>query len=262
MTISIKSLSFYPDAQTWPRTDPSTVEEQLWNLGSQRRLQIEVFTLFSFFAVVLLAFGIYAVMAYAVGQRTREIGIRMALGARRVDVLLMMLHQALLPVGLGLLAGVAAALAISRTFAGMLYGVPSTDPGTYAAVCLFLLAIAAVAAYNSGSPRDPSRSAICIALRIERLRPRCRTAGGADSFSIGANRPMLIGGALSLSSAIRTDHKPSLANHGRGDARRARKKRSSGAGQAMIPTGRALHRFSSDRHNNERLRENRYLRGY
>jgi len=133
--------------RTLPRTDPSTVEEQLWNLGSQRRFQIELFTLFSFFAVVLAAVGMYAVMAYAVGQRTREIGIRMALGARRVDVLLMMLRQALLPVGLGLLAGVAIALAISRTFARLLYGITSTDPGIYVSVCLLLLAIAAVAAY-------------------------------------------------------------------------------------------------------------------
>ena len=71
----------------------------------------------------------------------------MALGARRADVLLMMLRQALLPVGLGLLAGIAIALAISRTFAGLLYGVTFTDPVTYVNVCLLLLAIAAVAAY-------------------------------------------------------------------------------------------------------------------
>ena len=133
--------------RTLPRTEPSTVEEQLWKLGSQRRFQIELFTLFSIFAVVLAAVGIYGVMAYAVGQRTREIGIRMALGAPRVDVLMMMLHQALLPVGLGLLAGVSIALVITRTFAGLLYGVPSTDPGIYASVCFLLLAIAAVAAY-------------------------------------------------------------------------------------------------------------------
>ena len=85
-------------------------------------------------------------MAYAMGQRTREIGIRMALGARRVDVLLMMLRQALLPVGFGLLAGLAIALAISRIFAGLLYEVTSTDPVTYVSVCTLLLAVAAVAA--------------------------------------------------------------------------------------------------------------------
>ena len=151
--------------RTLPRTDPSTVEQQLWNLGSQRRFQIELFTLFSFFAVVLAAVGMYAVMAYAVGQRTREIGIRMALGARRVDVLLMMLRQALLPVGLGLLAGLAIALAISRTFTGLLYGVASTDPVTYVSVCLLLLVIAAVAAYIPA--RHATRVDPLVALRYE-----------------------------------------------------------------------------------------------
>ena len=151
--------------RTLPRTDHSTVEEQLWNLGSQRRFQIELFTLFSFFAVVLAAVGMYAVMAYAVGRRTREIGIRMALGARRSDVLLMMLRQALLPVGLGLLAGVTIALAISRTFAGLLYGVTSTDPGIYVSVCLLLLAIAAVAAYIPA--RHATRVDPLVALRYE-----------------------------------------------------------------------------------------------
>jgi predicted permease len=151
--------------RTLPRTDPSTVEQQLWNLGSQRRFQIDLFTLFSFFAVVLAAVGVYAVMAYAMGQRTREIGIRMALGARRIDVLLMMLRQALLPVGLGLLAGFAVALAISRTFAGLLYGVTSTDPVTYLSVCLLLLAIAAVAAYIPA--RHATRVDPLVALRYE-----------------------------------------------------------------------------------------------
>lgn len=151
--------------RTLPRTDPSTVEEQLWKLGSQRRFQVELFTLFSIFAVVLAAVGIYGVMAYAVGQRTREIGIRMALGAPRVDVLLMMLHQALVPVGLGLLAGVSVALAITRTFAGLLYGVTSTDPGIYVSVCFILLAIAAIAAYIPA--RHATRVDPLIALRYE-----------------------------------------------------------------------------------------------
>jgi putative ABC transport system permease protein len=151
--------------RTLPRTTPSTVEEQLWNLGAERRFQIELFTLFSFLAVVLAAVGIYAVMAYAMGQRTREIGIRMALGAQRADVLLMMLRQALLPVGLGLLAGLAIALAISRAFAGLLYGVTSTDPVSYVSVSLFLLTIAAVAAYipaHRATRVDP-----LVALRYE-----------------------------------------------------------------------------------------------
>lgn len=151
--------------RTIPRTEASTVEQQLWELGSQRRFQIELFTLFSFFAVVLAAVGMYAVMAYAMGQRTREIGIRMALGARRVDVLLMMMRQGLLPVLLGLAAGLAIALTISRTLAGLLYGVTSTDPVTYVSVCVLLLAIAAIAAYIPA--RRATRIDPLAALRYE-----------------------------------------------------------------------------------------------
>lgn len=148
-----------------PRIAPSTVEEQLWSLGAQRRFQVELFTLFSFLAVVLAAVGMYAVMAYAMGRRTREIGVRMALGARRVDVLLMMLCRALLPVGLGLVAGLAAALAMSRTLAGLLYGIRSTDPVTYLGVCLFLLTVAVLAAYIPA--RRATRIDPLVALRYE-----------------------------------------------------------------------------------------------
>ena len=86
-------------------------------------------------------------MAYSMGQRTREIGIRMALGARRIDVLRMMLRQGLLPVAFGLLAGLVIALAVSRTLEGLLFGVTYTDPLTYASVCALLLSITAIAAW-------------------------------------------------------------------------------------------------------------------
>lgn len=132
---------------TIPRTEPATVEQQLWDLESPRRFQIELFTLFSFFAIVLAGVGMYAVMAYVVGQRTREIGIRMALGARRVDVLWMILRQGLLPVVLGMAAGLAIAFVFNRTLAGLLYGITPTDPATYLSVCALLFSIAAMAAY-------------------------------------------------------------------------------------------------------------------
>jgi putative ABC transport system permease protein len=151
--------------RTLPRIAPSTVEEQLWSLGAQRRFQIELFTLFSFLALVLAAVGMYGVMAYAMGRRTREIGVRIALGARRADVLRMMLGQALLPVGLGLAAGLAMAFAMSRTFANLLYGVSATDPVTYLCVCLLLLTVAGVAAYipaHRATKVDP-----LVALRYE-----------------------------------------------------------------------------------------------
>jgi putative ABC transport system permease protein len=77
----------------------------------------------------------------------------------------MMLRQALLPVGLALFAGLAIALAISRTFAGLLYGVTSTDPLTYVSVCLLLLALAAIAAYIPA--RHATRVDPLVALRYE-----------------------------------------------------------------------------------------------
>jgi putative ABC transport system permease protein len=151
--------------RTIPCTEPSTVERQLWELGSQRRFQIELFTLFSFFAIVLAGVGMYAVMAYAVGQRTREIGIRMALGARRADVLLMILRQGLLPVVLGLVAGLAIAFVLTRTLRGLLYGITPTDPVTYLSVCALLFGIAAIAAYIPA--RRATRVDPLVALRYE-----------------------------------------------------------------------------------------------
>jgi predicted permease len=150
---------------TVPRTDPSTLEEQLWQLESQRRFQIELFTLFSFLAVVLAAVGIYAVMAYTMRQQTREIGIRIALGARRRDVLVMMFRQGLVPVVLGLVAGLAIALSISHILAGLLFGVTSTDPVTYMSVCAFLLGMATIAAYIPA--RRATRVDPLVALRYE-----------------------------------------------------------------------------------------------
>ncbi len=133
--------------KTIPRTEPSTVEQQLWEMGSQRRFQAGLFALFAFLAMVLAAIGIYAVVSYAVRQRTLEIGIRMALGARRGTVLGMILRQCLTPVVLGLFTGAMMAIACSRVLAGFLYEISATDPITYVCVCGLLLAIAAVASF-------------------------------------------------------------------------------------------------------------------
>ena len=151
--------------KTIPRTEPATVEQQLWELESQRRFQIELLALFSFFAIVLAGVGMYGVMANAVGQRTREIGIRMALGARRMDVLLMILRQGLIPVVLGMAAGLAIAFAFSRTLAGLLYEITSTDPITYSSVCVLLFSIAALAACVPA--RRATRVDPLVALRYE-----------------------------------------------------------------------------------------------
>ena len=132
--------------KTIPRVEVSTVEQQLRQMGAQRRFQTQLFTLFAVLAVALAAVGIYAVVAYSAGRRTREIGIRMALGAQRGDVLRMILRQGLVPVVLGLMAGVAMALASSRALAGLLYGVAAIDPLTYLAVCGLIFTIAVGAA--------------------------------------------------------------------------------------------------------------------
>ena len=97
---------------------------------------------FAALALLLAAVGIYAVLSYSVRQRLREIGIRMALGARTVDVLWMVLVEGMRPAVLGMAFGVAGALAMRRVLAGIVFGVPATDPITFVAVITLLAGIA------------------------------------------------------------------------------------------------------------------------
>jgi predicted permease len=100
---------------------------------------------FGFLALILVATGIYGVMAYAVSRRTREIGIRMAIGASQAQVLGMIGRRALMLIGTGTAVGLGLALMVARLLGQILYGVEPTDPVTYAAVFLMILAIAVVA---------------------------------------------------------------------------------------------------------------------
>jgi len=100
---------------------------------------------FGFLALILAATGIYGVMAYAVARRTREIGIRMAIGASQGQVLGMVGRRALLLIGSGTVIGLGLALGVARLLQQILYGVEPTDPVTYAIVFLLILAIAAAA---------------------------------------------------------------------------------------------------------------------
>ena len=86
-------------------------------------------------------------MSYSVAQRTHEIGIRMALGARRADVLQMTVTQGLKLVGTGMLLGLAAAFLLTRVLASLLYGISATDPVTFLGISLVLLAVAILASY-------------------------------------------------------------------------------------------------------------------
>jgi putative ABC transport system permease protein len=114
---------------------------------------------------VLTAIGIFGVMAQSVMQRTSEIGIRMALGAQRRDVLALVLGRGLMVTGLGVLAGVGCALALTRLIGMLLYDVKPTDPVTFVAVAAILTVVALVACYVPA--RRATRVDAVTALRSE-----------------------------------------------------------------------------------------------
>lgn len=125
----------------------ATMEETLAQALVARSSATRALSLFAFFALVLAAVGIYGVVAYSVGARTREIGLRVALGADGGAVRSLMIRQALPPVGIGLVIGVAGALAASRVLRGFLVGIGPQDPATFGGVSGLLLAVALIAAW-------------------------------------------------------------------------------------------------------------------
>lgn len=128
-----------------PIYDVQTMNGRVATASAQTRFSAIVLGLFAAIAMSLAAMGIYGVMSFAVAQRTREIGIRMALGAGRQRVLTLVVREGALLAGLGVLVGLAAALAFTRVMRSMLFEVATFDPGTYVAMIL-VLAIAAFAA--------------------------------------------------------------------------------------------------------------------
>jgi putative ABC transport system permease protein len=143
----------------------TTMEQRVASTLARPRVNALLLAAFAATALVLAALGIYGVIAYSVVQRTRELGIRVALGARAEDVLGMVMRQGLTPVLIGLAIGLAAAATGSRVLRSLLYGVAPTDLGTYAAVALFLAAVAAAASYVPA--RRAARSDPMTALREE-----------------------------------------------------------------------------------------------
>jgi len=127
--------------------DVKTMEERLSQLQSQPRFRTLLLTAFATLALILAALGIYGVLLQSVVRRTKEIGVRMALGATRESVMQMILGQALRTVLVGLVLGLGATLSLARTVAGLLYNVSPANPATLAAVSTILVCVAMLASY-------------------------------------------------------------------------------------------------------------------
>src|SRR5262249_36689857 len=126
---------------TLPVYGPQTLNETVSVSLVERRFSTATVGLFALTALMLASLGTYAVVSYDVSQRTPEIGIRLALGADRRSIVVMMLRQGVALVLVGAAVGLVCALAVSRSMAGVLYGVRPIDPPTFAAVSGLLVAV-------------------------------------------------------------------------------------------------------------------------
>jgi putative ABC transport system permease protein len=127
--------------------DIDTMDHIVAKAVARQRFSMLLLGLFAALALLLASIGIYGVTSYSVAQRTREIGIRIALGARRADVLQMTVKQALKLVGAGMIIGLAAAFLLTRVLASLLFGISATDPITFIAISVVLLTVAILASY-------------------------------------------------------------------------------------------------------------------
>jgi putative ABC transport system permease protein len=128
-----------------PVANVSTMESSAGNAVAQPRLEATLLGAFAALAVLLAAVGIYGVISYSVSQATREIGIRIALGALRRDVMAMVLKQSLRLAVLGLVIGVLISLALTRVLRTLLFGVSATDPVVFGAIAALVAAVALLA---------------------------------------------------------------------------------------------------------------------
>jgi ABC-type antimicrobial peptide transport system permease subunit len=148
-----------------PIVSVATQMEQLDRRVAQDRLYANAFSLFGALALLLASIGLFGVMSYAVSRRTNEIGIRMALGARRLDVARMVLSESLVLVGAGVAFGVGAALIGGRYVKTMLYNLAPTDAASIAVAVGVIVAVALVAGFLPA--RRASRVDPMVALRQE-----------------------------------------------------------------------------------------------
>ena len=143
----------------------ATMEQLLSNAISRPRFYAVLLAVFAVAAVVLAVIGLYALMSYTVAQRTREIGIRMALGAQRHKVMTLVLSDSLATTAAGIALGLTGAAALTRYLEGMLFALTPLDPGTFAVVAALFAAVAALASYVPA--RRATRVDPLVALRAE-----------------------------------------------------------------------------------------------
>jgi ABC-type antimicrobial peptide transport system permease subunit len=134
-------------------------------LAGEERSMAMLLGFFGALALILSSIGLYGTMSYAVSRRTRELGIRLALGAQYKDVLWMVLREALQQVAIGVAIGIPVALAATRMIASMLFGVKTTDPLTISVAVLVMVTVALVAGYIPA--RRATKVDPMVALRCE-----------------------------------------------------------------------------------------------
>jgi predicted permease len=132
---------------TVPNFEITTVEQALAKLDRPRIFQTQLIGVFAVTALLLSALGLYALISYLVAQRTKEIGIRIALGAQRRDVLKLVIGQGMAVALSGVSLGLAAALAATQLMKSLLFGVTATDPATFALISLLLVGVALIASF-------------------------------------------------------------------------------------------------------------------
>jgi putative ABC transport system permease protein len=151
--------------RTAPVSQIQTMEQRLSESVTQPRFNVFLLGVFGGIALLLSAAGIYSVTAYSVAQRTHEVGIRMALGAQRADVLKLIVGAGMGWIGVGVGIGVAAAFGLTRLLRTVLFGVSATDPLTFVAISFALIAVALLACYVPA--RRATKVDPLVALRYE-----------------------------------------------------------------------------------------------
>jgi predicted permease len=127
--------------------DVASMEERLHQSLARQRFAMTLLGSFAGFALVLAAIGVYGVLSYVVSQGTRDIGVRVMLGAQRENIMVMVFKHGLSLAGAGLVAGLAGALVMGRVMQNLLFGVRATDALTFSLVAVFLIAVALIASY-------------------------------------------------------------------------------------------------------------------